>query len=88
MNKSVTYENRYKHKLNMLEPGTAILKWTGVFLSMGLVLLLLRLSIPAYIMLGMAGVLVVILSILLIIEAHQDRVLNEIAARENKQDGE
>ena len=53
---------------------------------MGLVLLFLRLRIPAYIMLGMAGALVVILSVLLIIEAHQDRVLNEIAARENKQD--
>ena len=88
MNKSVTYENRYKYKLNMLEPGTAILKWTGVFLSIGLVLLFLRLSIPAYIMLGMAGALVVVLTVLLIIEAHQDRVLNEIAARENKQDGE
>ena len=37
MKKPVMYENRYKHKLNMLEPGTAILKWTGVFLSIGLV---------------------------------------------------
>ena len=45
----------------------------------------LRLRIPACIMLGMAGVLAVILSVLLIIEAYQDRVLNEIAARENKQ---
>ena len=86
MNKSVTYENRYKHKLNLLEPGTALLKWTGVFLFIGFVLLFMRLRIPAYIMLGMAGVLVVILSILLIIEAHQDRVLNEIATQENKQD--
>ena len=86
MKKLVTYEDRYRHKLNLLEPGTAILKWTGVFLSMGFVLLFLRLRIPAYIMLGLAGVLVVILFILLIIEAHQDRVLNEIATQENKQD--
>ena len=74
--------------MNMLEPGIAILKWTGVFLSMELVLLFLRLRIPACIMFGMAGVLAVILSVLLIIEAHQDKVLNEIAARENKQNAE
>ena len=36
----VTYETRYKHKLNMLEPGTAMLKWSGILLLVGLVLLL------------------------------------------------
>lgn len=54
---AVTCETRYRHKLNMLEPGTAMLKWVGIFL---------------------------LLMILLIVEAHQDRVLNELAARENR----
>lgn len=53
----VTCETRYRHKLNMLEPGTAMLKWVGIFLMF---------------------------MILLIVEAHQDRVLNELAARENR----
>ena len=55
---SVTYETRYKHKLNMPEPGTALLKWSGLFL---------------------------LLLILLVIEAHQDGVLNKIAAGEKKE---
>ena len=54
---AVTCETRYRHKLNMLEPGTAMLKWVGIFLM---------------------------LMILLIVDAHQDRVLNELAARENR----
>ena len=30
----VTYENRYRHKLNMLWPGQTMLKIVGVFLLM------------------------------------------------------
>ena len=41
----VTYETRYKHKLNMLEPGTAMLKWIGILLLVGLVLRLFRLKL-------------------------------------------
>ena len=29
---SVTYETLYKHKLNMLGPGTVMLKWIGILL--------------------------------------------------------
>ena len=81
----VTYETRYKHKLNMLEPGTAMLKWSGILLLAGLVRLL-RLKLVSYIIWGLAGAIFLLLLILLAIEAHQDSVLNEIAAREQKED--
>ena len=35
------YDSRYRHKLNMLEPGTVMLKWTGLLGGIGSVLLLL-----------------------------------------------
>ena len=82
----VTYETRFKHKLNMLEPGTAMLKWIGILLLAGLVLRLLRLKLVSYITFGLAGVIFLLLMILLAVEAHQDSVLNEIAAREYKED--
>ena len=37
-----TYENRYKHKLNMLWPGQIMLKIVGVFLLMGIPFWLLK----------------------------------------------
>lgn len=38
----VTYENRYRHKLNMLWPGQTMLKIVGVFLLMGLLFRFLK----------------------------------------------
>ncbi len=81
----VTYETRYKHKLNMLEPGTAMLKWIGILLLVGLVLRLFRLKLVSCIAWGLAGAIFLLLFILLAIEAHQDSVLNEIAAQERKE---
>ena len=82
----VTYETRYKHKLNMLEPGTAMLKWIGILLLVGLVLWLFRLKLVSCIVWGLAGAIFLLLFILLAIEAHQDSVLNEIAVQERKED--
>ena len=82
----VTYKTRYKHKLNMLAPGTAMLKWVGILLLAGLVLRLLRLKLVSHILFGLAGAVFLLLLILLAIEAHQDSVLNEIAAQEQKED--
>lgn len=84
MKKPPAYENRYKRKLNMLEPGTAMLKWPGIFLLAGIALLFFRMDTPAYIAFGLAGALIAALVVLLVIEAHQDRVLNGIAARERR----
>ena len=82
----VTYETRYKPKLNMLEPGTAMLKWSGILLLIALVLRLFRLKLVSYIVWGLAGAIFFLLLILLAIEAHQDNILNEIAAQEHKED--
>ena len=82
----VTYEPRYEHKLNMLEPGTAMLKWSGILLLVGLVLRLFRLELVSYIVWGLAGAIFLLLLILLAIEVRQDSVLNEIAAQEHKED--
>lgn len=82
----VTYEIRYKHKLNMLEPGTVMLKWIGIFLLVGFFLRLFQLQLVSYIVLGLAGAIFLLLLLLLAIEAHQDKILNEIAAQEHKED--
>ena len=80
----VTYETRYKHKLNLLEPGTVMLKWIGVVLAAGLALRLFGLKLVSSILFGIAGAIFLLLLILFAIEAHQDRVLNEIAAHEER----
>ena len=72
----VTYDTRYRYKLDMLEPGTIMLKWVGIFL--------LRWKLAAAIAFGFSGALFLLLLILLAIKAHQDRVLNEIAAQEDR----
>ena len=77
----VTYETRYKHKLNMLEPGTAMLKWIVSLALVAIALHLLHFEFASYIVSGVAGT---IFLLLLAIEARQDRVLNEIAAQEHK----
>ena len=82
----VTYEIRYKHKLNMLEPGTVMLKWIGILLLVVFFLRLFQLQLVSYIVLGFAGAIFLLLLLLLAIEAHQDKILNEIAAQEHKED--
>lgn len=77
-------EPRFRHRLNMLEPGTEMLRWTGMLLMVGLALQLIGLKTPAAVAFGLAGALFLLLMVLLAVEAHQDRVLNEIAMEEEK----
>ena len=44
----VTYATRYRYKLDMLEPGTIMLKWVGIFLLIGLALELLRWKLAGF----------------------------------------
>ena len=83
---SVNYETRYKHKLNMLEPGMVMLRWIGIFLLVGLALRLPGLKLVSYIAFGIAGAIFLLLLILLAVEAHQDSVLYEIATQERKEE--
>ena len=81
-------EKRFKHKLNMLEPGTAMLKWIGILILIGLLLYVFHFRMAAFCVWIVSGIIFFVLLILLAIEAHQDKVLNEIAIEENKKKGE
>ena len=81
-------EKRYKHKLNMLEPGTRMLKWIGILILIGVLLYVVQFRIAAFCVWAAAVIIFVVLLILLSIEAHQDNVLNEMAIEENKKNGE
>ena len=72
-------------KLNMLEPGTRMLKIAGVLALLGVIAHGLKMHLPAVILLAAAGLIVAALLILVRVELHQDRVLNEIAQRENEE---
>ena len=80
-------EKRFKHKLNMLEPGTRMLKWIGILLLIGILLFVFHLRKATFCIWAIAGIFFAVLMILLAIEAHQDNVLNEIAIKENKKNG-
>ena len=81
-------EKRYKHKLNMLEPGTIMLKWIGILILIGLLLYIFKLKIVAYGAWILSGIILIVLLILLTIEGHQDKVMNEIGIKENEKNGE
>lgn len=70
MKRQINYDARYCRKLNMLEPGALMLKIAGVLALIGVIA---------------HGLIVAALLILVCIELHQDRVLNEIARRENEE---
>ena len=78
------YETRFKHKLNMLEPGIAMCRVICALVALGIAFLLMPIKIIAYIAFGLAGLTLLVLLLLLIIEAHQDKVLNEIAAQQRR----
>ncbi|WP_288886613.1 hypothetical protein [uncultured Eubacterium sp.] len=81
-------EKRYKHKLNMLEPGSIMLKWIGILILIGLVLYVFSFRMVAFGAWILSGIIFVVLLILLTIEGHQDKVMNEIGIRENEKNGE
>ena len=81
-------EKRFKHKLNMLEPGTRMLKWIGILVLTGILLYVINIRVAAYCVWAAAGIIFAVLVILLAAEAHQDNVMNEIAIKENKKNGE
>ena len=72
----------------MLEPGTRMLKWNGILILIGILLFVFHLRKAAFCIWAVSGIVFVILLILLAIESYQDNVLNEIAIKENKKNGE
>lgn len=83
--KNMCYDNRYKYKLNMLGPGLIMMKIIGVLFVIGMLFLAAGCHWLSTITLFLAGAVFVVLLILVAIEAHQDKVLNDIAMRENNE---
>ncbi|MGN0470239.1 MAG: hypothetical protein ACI4GV_04925 [Acutalibacteraceae bacterium] len=84
-NEKITYENRYKYKLNMLEPGQIMMKIAGVLLLLAIIFRLVKWQAIAVAALIPAGLIFAVLLILVAIELYQDKVLNDIAMHENKE---
>ena len=80
-------KKRFKHKLNMLELGTKMLKGIGILALAGFILYLFRLKTEALCLWLAGGVLFLILLVLLAVESYQDKVMNDIALEENKKNG-
>ena len=85
--KKVDEINRFKHKLNMLEPGTKMLKWMCILIFVGILFYAFRFKMAAFCAWAASGIIFVILLILLAVETYQDNVMNEIAIEENKKNG-
>jgi len=75
---------KYRHKLNMLEPGSRMLKGIALLLLLTGIFYYCGCRIGYYIAGVLASLLTLLLLILLGIEQHQDRVLNEQALEERK----
>ena len=83
--KNIGYDNRYKYKLNMLEPGIIMMKIVGALLVFGCVFWVAKWHWLSVIFLFLSGIIFTVLLILVAIEAHQDNVLNDITMRENNE---
>lgn len=83
--KNMCYDNRYKYKLNMLEPGIIMMKIVGALFVFSFVFWVAKWHWLSVIFLFLSGIIFTVLLILVAIEAHQDNVLNDIAMRENNE---
>jgi hypothetical protein len=79
---------KYKYKLNMLEPGLKMIKVIGIFLVLDFLFYMIRVNLLCLIFSSLAALLSITLFILLIIENHQDRVLNDQAIQERRRNGD
>lgn len=75
---------KYKHKLNMLEPGLKMVKAIGCLAMLSLVCYFLKAVRMSYLFGALAVFLAIILWILIIIEQHQDNVMNRQVIEEGE----
>lgn len=78
------YDTRFKHKLNMLEPGSKMLAAAAVLFGLGCLCGLFAWQVGRRILFACAAVIVLVLMVLVAIELRQDRILNQIAEEERK----
>lgn len=81
-------EKKYKHKLNMLGPGSIMSKIITVLFAAAVVLYFTGNRLWAYITGGISVILLFILLVLLAVEQHQDRVLTKQQLEENEKNHE
>lgn len=82
--KTVTYDTRYRRKLNMLGPGTIMLRIIGMLVLVGIAFLTFKQNIVACIAFSLAVAMFAALFILIIVELRRDKELNKIAEHESK----
>ncbi|MBA4688426.1 MAG: hypothetical protein H2184_14845 [Candidatus Galacturonibacter soehngenii] len=73
----------YRYKLNMLEPGTKMIKLIVGLIILSVIFYFTKLIVLCYLVSILAGITGFILWVLIMIEQHQDRVLNEQAIEES-----
>lgn len=78
----------YRYKLNMLEPGTKMIKLIVGLIILSVIFYFTKLIVLCYLVSILAGITGFILWVLIMIEQHQDRVLNEQAIEERGRNGE
>ncbi|KAB1437468.1 hypothetical protein [Candidatus Galacturonibacter soehngenii] len=78
----------YRYKLNMLEPGTKMIKLIVGLIILSVIFYFTKLIVLCYLVSILAGITGFILWVLIMIEQHQDRVLNEQAIEERRRNGE
>lgn len=83
----MTEKKTYKHKLNMLGPGSIMSKAVTVLFAVAVALYFAGQKVWAYIAGGISVVLLFILLILLAVEQHQDRVLCMQQKKEDEENG-
>lgn len=79
---------KYRYKLNMLEPGTKMIKLIIGMILLSVIFYFTKLMVLCYLFSILAGITGFILWVLIMIEQHQDRVLNEQAIEERRRNGE
>lgn len=81
-------EKKFKHKLNMLGPGSIMSKIITVLFAAAVVLYFTGNRLWAYITGGVSVILLFILLVLLAVEQHQDRILTKQQLEENERNHE
>lgn len=81
--RNAAYDTRYRHKLNMLWHGQKMMAAVLALAAAGLLLYLCGLRAAGIIAWLLSALVLLVLLILVGVELHQDRVLNELALKES-----
>lgn len=77
-NTELQNEKHFKYKLNMLEPGIIMIKIIAALAAMGLFFWAIEWNKVCIATLAAAGLVLLVLLFLIVLEAYQDNVLDQI----------